>query len=139
MDNSVGRCNFGEHCKETGDFLLQDCNKDTSAHLRFLKCATDVRIPESLLILNRAGIHGLMRSNLTSRVCAKHRQELGIQWKRKKRTCSHPLHDQSLSGTIARGVTSIQSREIWLKLSTHVPIGSGKVFTKRNMPLHFFY
>ncbi|XP_052677340.1 uncharacterized protein LOC128158508 [Crassostrea angulata] len=122
------KCSFGEHCKEKADYILQDCKKETSAHLRFFKCTSEsdfAHIPEPLLILNRAGVHGLRLSKFSGRICAKHRQEFGIQWKRKRRTCCHPLHDKSQSGTVARGITFIQSREIWMKLSTHVPTGSG--------------
>ncbi|XP_065922024.1 uncharacterized protein [Magallana gigas] len=121
------KCSFGENCKEKADYILQDCKKDTSAHLRFFKCTSEsdfAHIPEPLLILNRAGVHGLRLSKFSGRICVKHRQEFGIQWKRKRRTCCHPLHDKSQSGTVARGITFIQSREIWMKLSTHVPTGS---------------
>lgn len=75
---------------------------------------------------HRAGVHGLRLSIFSGRTCAKHRQEYGIQWKRKRRTCCHSLHKQSQSGIIASGITFIQSREIWMKLSTHFPTGSGK-------------
>lgn len=41
-------------------------------------------------------------------------------------------NDKFQSGTVARGITFIQSREIWIKLSTHVPTDSGK----KKIPLH---
>jgi hypothetical protein len=122
------KCCFGKNCKELGSYFLQNCTKDTSAHLRFFKCSSESAIPESLLILNRAGVHELQSNLRNSRLCAKHRQDLGIQWKRSRRKCCHPLHDKSFSGTVARGITMIQSREIWVNLHMHVPIGSGKTY-----------
>lgn len=114
------KCSFGENCKEKADNILQNCKKNTSAHLRFFKCTSEsdfVQIPESLCWC--AWVEAV-------NTCAKHRQEYGIQWKRKRRTCCHSLHKQSQSGIIASGITFIQSREIWMKLSTHFPTGSGK-------------
>ena len=109
-------------------FFLNECTKDTTAHLRFLKCSSsEAYIPESLLILNRAGVHiGLVPVD-RSLICAKHRHELGIQWKRSKRKCCHPLHIDQFSGTVARGLTYLQSQELWINLNAHVPIGSGKM------------
>ncbi|CAC5385362.1 unnamed protein product [Mytilus coruscus] len=70
-------------------FILRECKKETTNHIRFFKCGTDIPIPESLLILNRAGL-GLKLSNFSECICLKHRQEFGLQWTRRKRTCCHP-------------------------------------------------
>ena len=73
-------------CKEIGIFFLNECTKDPTAHLRFLKCSSsEAFIPEFLLILNRAGVH-IVRAD-RSLICAKHRHELDIQWKFSKRKC----------------------------------------------------
>lgn len=95
--NMTGKCLFAS-CNEIGIFFLNECTKDRTAHLRFLKCSSsEAYIPESLLILNRAGVHiGLVPVD-RSLICAKHRHELGIQWKRSKRKCCHPLHDDQES------------------------------------------
>ncbi|XP_061167960.1 uncharacterized protein LOC133176917 [Saccostrea echinata] len=126
MADDKMRCSFGDNCDENTLVLLKECKKDTTSHARYLKCSTeDIHIPESVLILNRAGVMGLGLSNLYKHVCLKHRNILGLHWKRNKRTYCHPLHDKSKSSTIARGVTVVQSREIWLKLNVVLPIGSG--------------
>lgn len=36
-------------------------------------------------------------------MCAKHRQEFGVQWKKKRITYCNPLYDKSQSGTVVRG------------------------------------
>ena len=56
-------------CKEIGIFFL---TTDTTAHLRFLKCSSnEAYIPESLLNLNRAGVHIVPADRRW--VCGKHR------------------------------------------------------------------
>lgn len=129
MADEKMRCAFGDNCDEKTLVLLKECKKDTAAHLRYLKCSTeDIIIPESVLIRNRAGDMGLGLSSLCQHVCAHHRNIFGLHWKRTKRTCCHPLHHNNQSSTIARGLTVVQSREIWLKLNLVLPIGSGKIF-----------
>lgn len=126
MTGQFNQCAFDENCKGTELFSLKECNKDTISHLRFFKCGTDMNIPESLLILNRAGL-GLRLSNVIDKyICNQHRQQYGLQWKRKKRTCCHPLHDIAKSAKVARGINLTQSREIWLKLNLNIAVGSGK-------------
>ena len=110
---------------------VKNCTKDTNSHLRYLKCNTDIEIPESVLILNRATIPSLTLGNLSLLICQEHRKKLGIQWKRPRRICVHPLHDGTKSGVIARGINFVQSREIWLKLNVHVPVGSGEFWLRK--------
>ncbi|XP_063416575.1 uncharacterized protein LOC134698600 [Mytilus trossulus] len=125
MTGQFNQCAFDENCKGTELFSLKECNKDTISHLRFFKCGTDMNIPESLLILNRAGL-GLRLSNVIDKyICNQHRQQYGLQWKRKKRTCCHPLHDIAKSAKVARGINLTQSREIWLKFNLNIAVGSG--------------
>ncbi|CAC5399965.1 unnamed protein product [Mytilus coruscus] len=118
------RCIFDDNCVSDNLFILRECKKETTNHVRFFKCGTDIPIPESLLILNRAGL-GLRLSNFSKCICLKHRQEFGLQWTRRKRTCCHPLHDLSKSSRVAKGVNFIQSREIWVKFNLNVSVGSG--------------
>lgn len=122
-------CIFDDSCESDNLFILRKCRKDTTNHFRFFKCGTDITIPESLLILNRAGL-GLSLSNFSKHICLKNRQELGLQWTRRKRTCCHPLHDLSKSSKVAKGVNFIQSREIWVKFNLNVSVGSGKIISK---------
>ena len=129
MEGNINKCCFGDGCSLNELVSLKECNKDTNSHLRYFKCNTDIEIPESLLILNhvnRANIHSLTLGNLSKTICNEHRQKFGLQWKRPRRICVHPLHDGTKSGVIARGVNFVQSREIWLKLDLHVPVGSGE-------------
>ena len=54
-------------------------------------------------------------TSVNRHICEQHRDELGIYWTRKKRTCAHPLHGDSKAKP-DRGIDAVMSREIWLRL-----------------------
>jgi hypothetical protein len=122
------RCEFGQDCDNNDVFRLSECIKDTSSHLRMYqsncKLLNGVILPEACLIMNRNGVFSPVQ--FSKYICRFHRDSLGLYWKRPSRVCAHPLHGDSKSKP-DRGITYLQSREIWLKLSKKVPVGSGKL------------
>jgi hypothetical protein len=115
------KCDFGQNCKNKALNMLTNCSKLTINHLSYLKSnSKELEIAENYLILNRAGINVITITILTSQhlnrhICEQHRDELGIYWTRKKRTCAHPLHGDSKAKP-DRGIDAVMSREIWLRL-----------------------
>ena len=116
-------CDFGQNCKNKALNTLTNCSKLTINHLRYLKSnSKELEIPENYLILNRAGINVITSQHLNRHICEQHRDELGIYWTRKKRTCAHPFHGDSKAKP-DRGINAVMSREIWLRLQLVVAIG----------------
>ena len=68
--------------------------------------------------------------HLNRHICEQHRDELGIYWTRKKRTCVHPLHGDSKAKPDG-GINAVMSREIWLRLQlvdvVAIAIGEGNL------------
>ena len=64
MEGNINKCYFGDDCSSKVLLSVSDCTKDTTPHLMYFKCNNDIEIPESLLILNRAGIYTLTSQNL---------------------------------------------------------------------------
>ena len=59
------------------------CEKNTACHLQRLNCFTQHNVPECMLILFRSGLFDISSSTLNLKICQKHRDALGIYWKRK--------------------------------------------------------
>ena len=118
MEGNGKKCDFGQNCKNKALNTLTNCSKLTINHLRYLKSnSKELEIAENYLILNRAGINviTITSQHLNRHICEQHRDELGIYWTRKKRTCAHPLHGDSKAKP-DRGIDAVMSREIWLRL-----------------------
>ena len=116
MEGNGNKCEFGQNCKNKALNTLRNCSKLTINHLRYLKSNwKELEIAENYLILNRAGINVITSQHLNRHICEQHRDELGIYWTRKNRTCAHPLHGDS-KATLNRGIDAVMSSEIWLRL-----------------------
>jgi hypothetical protein len=77
----------------SGIFTLNECLKDTKVHLKSLNLAllnSDSFPSEYQLILNRAGLPDL-ENFYNLRICAHHRNELGVRYYNKKK-CESPDH-----------------------------------------------
>lgn len=123
--NEKEECNFGKDCQKTSLLSLEKCQKPTISHLRYLGSnSKGLDIPENFLILNRSGCQIFINSTRHKKICPHHRDVFGIYWRRKRRTCVHPLHGQSKAKP-DRGVTAVMSREIWMRFQQNVPIGEG--------------
>lgn len=122
---SSGACDFGTNCDINTIYHIKDCVKPTFSHLRYLNAnCKGIDLPESHLILSRAGINSVTISQFEKQICKKHRDTLGLYWKRSKRSCVHPFHGSSKTKP-DRGITAVMSRELWLRLQLSVPIGEG--------------
>jgi hypothetical protein len=73
-------------------------------------------------LITAFGINVITSQHLNRHICEQHRDELGIYWTRKKRTCAHPFHGDSKAKP-DRGINAVMSREIWLRLQLVVAIG----------------
>ena len=136
MEGNGRKCDFGPNCKNKALNTLTNCSKLTINHLRYLKSnSIELEIAENYLILNRAGINviTITSQHLNRHICEQHRDELGIYWTRKKRTCAHPLHGDSKAKP-DRGIDAVMSREIWLRLQL-VRGGEGRGFASKYLPI----
>lgn len=133
---SSGGCCFGTatDCNNNVIYNLKDCVKTTYHHLRYLNAnSKGIDLPESYLILCRAGVNVITAAHLQTKIFASElaakflRDFLGVYWKRSKRSCTHPFHGNSKLKP-DRGITPVMSRELWLRLQLSVPIGEGIYF-----------
>lgn len=126
-------CTFGKDCGKSGHYSdentfckIYQCTKSTQSHLGSLCCENDVNIPEGVLILYRSGLFNVDVTTLNLKVCQKHRDELGIYWRRHQRSCQSPFHANASKSKPDRGVQAHWSKDIWLHHRILVPVGSGK-------------
>ena len=124
MERNEKKCDFGQNCRNKALNTLTNCSKLTTNHLK--SNSKELEIPENYLILNRAGINVITSQHLNLHICEQHRDELGIYWTRKKRTCAHPLHGDSKAKP-DHGINAVMSRELWLRLQLVVAIGEGNL------------
>ena len=87
--------------------------------------------PEGLLILCRSGIFVIDSSVANCQICPRHRDDLGVYWKRKKRICQAPIHPANSSAKCARGIQASRCKEFWLKSRTFLAVGAGKNLINR--------
>ena len=114
--------------------ILSSCKKDISAHLRSIKIKPGSIANEVELILARVGTFSLPDNFSELTICPKHRDQLGIGWRKTSVKCSVP-QDLSSHGSVRRKNPTGQ-RSVGKELSNRIkertnillPIGSGKYF-----------
>jgi len=82
--------------------------------------------PEGLLILYRSGIFAIDTSIVNFQTCPRHRDDLGVYWKRQKRTYRSPSHPATSYAKCSRGIQASTCKDFWLKSITFLPVGAGK-------------
>ena len=118
------------------------CNKPTQRHLPpsptscddhedMMTCGID--LPEGLLILHRSGIFAIDTSIVNFQTCPRHRDDLGVYWKRQKRTYRSPFHPAKTSKSYAkcsrlrlRGLQASTCKDFWLISITFLTVAAGK-------------
>lgn len=107
-----------------------------SCHLRLIHCSEPVPwlcgkfldVPEAIVLLYRSGIFSIDSSTLKLRICQKHRDNIGLKWRRNKARCCHPNHNKQSKSKPFRGATPTFCKEYWLKTRRTIPVGSGNRF-----------
>ena len=107
-------------------FPLTSCHKDIMAHLRAVNVSLTSILTEKDLILARSG--HFEGEGLNMAVCLKHRAELGIFWRR-RRKCSHPLHG-GRKGRPEGGAKLQICKEAMKKWRLLIPVGAGNEATR---------
>ena len=103
-------CHFAgiyDKCCEGPVVALNECNSDISKHRSFLRISAGPNFTEAQLIKSRAVTLKDSAVSLTAAdheldeilVCKIHRQELGVHWRRFKRTCEYPGHQGATKPT----------------------------------------
>jgi hypothetical protein len=89
--------------------------------------------PEGLLILHRSGIFAIDTSIVNFQTCPRHRDDLGVYWKRQKRTYRSPFHPAKTSKSYAkcsrlrlRGLQASTCKDFWLISITFLTVAAGK-------------
>ena len=85
--------------------------------------------PEGLLILYRSGIFAIDTYMVNFQTCPRHRDGLGVYWKRQKRTYwspSHPATSYAKCSRQTRGIQASTCKDFWLKSKTFLPVAAGK-------------
>jgi hypothetical protein len=88
--------------------------------------------PEGLLILYRSGIFAIDTSIVNFQTCPRHRDDLGVYWKRQKRTyrSPHPAKTSSIEsyakGSRLRGIQASTCKDFWLISITFLTVAAGK-------------
>ena len=111
---------------------LTNCNKDISPHLRSLQLMKTSGVENEIdLILCRVGKFGLPSDWKSLTICPKHRDQLGIGWRRTSSKCSVP---QKLSGhsdkrrqvpTGHRSIGKELSQKLYKETGVLLPVGTG--------------
>ena len=104
---------------------VKTCKKSTANRLSQLHSSNEsnIDLPEGVLILYRSGIYTVDSYALNLHICPKHRDELGIHWVRRQRTCQSPIHTGKAKAE--RGIQAASSRELWFKRRINIPVGAG--------------
>lgn len=107
---------------------LASCNKSISNHKKLLKfsgCETEVE-----LILARSACFQTPSNIQEMTICPRHREWLGIGWRRSLRLCCVPEklagHNEKSKKNAERGCNLTQSRIILEATGEFVPVGSGE-------------
>ena len=130
----ISECGPSQHYASTAMCVpVVQCNKTTQRHLQTIGCGDDcgIDLPEGLLILCRSGIFVIDTSVVNCQICPRHRDDLGVYWKRQKRTCQAPTHPANSSAKCARGIQASRCKEFWLKSRTFLAVGAGKNLINR--------
>ena len=104
---------------------IKTCKKSSEKHSSQLHSCSEHNfdLPENLLILYRSGIFTVDSYALNLHICPNHRDELGIHWVRRQRTCQSPFHKGKAKAD--RGIQARSSRELWFKRRINIPVGAG--------------
>ena len=101
---------------------LFQCEKNTAWYLQGLNCFTHHNVPECLLICFRSGLFDISSSTINFKICQKHRDVLGIYWKRTSAKCRFSEHP-----TASKQGCIIQScKQSWISTREVLSIGKGK-------------
>lgn len=76
-----------------------------------------------MVILYRTGFFVIDKHVLRLIICDNHRKKLGVQWRRTKRTCAYPGHEEHTKAD--RGAPSALCKEVWLQTGQALLIGFG--------------
>ena len=106
---------------------LTECIKDVSTHLRCFKIPGTVDC-ERDLILARAGIYEVPPDISRFTICKRHRDCLGLGWRRNSKYCQVPqsVATHKSNRMADRGIGPSQSKKIFELTSQIMPLGAGK-------------
>jgi hypothetical protein len=82
--------------------------------------------PEGLLILYKSGIFAIDTSIVNFQTWPRHRDDLGVYWKRQKRTFQSPSRPARSYAICSRGIHASTCKEFWLQSITFLPVAAGK-------------
>ena len=119
-------CCFQKFGVCSGEIIhLQQCSRDISAHLRYLKTGRSSQFEEPDLLLYRAGFFYVDEaSRRLILICAGHRNTLGTYWKTGIVRCCHPLHQWKSKADWKLDFT--MSKDIFYMYQSPLQVGSGK-------------
>lgn len=125
--DQVHQCDFRDFtnisCSEDTFFNIYECTKDISCHLRLLHCSEPVPglcgkfvyVPEAIVLLYRSGIFSIDSSTLKLRIFQKHRDSIGLKWRKNKARCCHQNHNEQSKSKPFRGATPTFCKSTGLK------------------------
>jgi hypothetical protein len=82
--------------------------------------------PEGLPILYKSGIFAIDTSIVNFQTWPRHRDDLGVYWKRQKRTYYSPSRPARSYAKFSRGIHASTCKDFWLKSITFLPVAAGK-------------
>jgi hypothetical protein len=82
--------------------------------------------PEGLLILYKSGIFAIDTSIVSFQTWPRHRDDLGVYWKRQKRTYQSPSRPARSYAKCSRGIHASTCKDFWLKSITFLPVAADK-------------
>jgi hypothetical protein len=82
--------------------------------------------PEGLLILYKSGIFTIDTSMVNFQTWPRHRDDLGVYWKRQKRTYHSPSRPARSYAKCSRGIHASTCEDVWLKSITYLLVAAGK-------------
>ena len=81
--------------------------------------------PEGLLSLYTSGIFAIDTSIVSFKTWPRHREGLGVYWKRQKRTYQSPSRSSRSYVKCSRGIHASTCKDFWLKSITFFPVAAG--------------
>ena len=128
-----GQCGFISKDKEKSVKLipLLNCTRNVDKHKSAL-ALTDVQ-NEVELILARARLFSRPQNIDQLKICPRHRETLGLGWKRSSTCCNIPAlltsHIEKAEDwlRVERGLTKLASQMVFIETGLFIPIGSGEV------------
>ena len=93
--------------------------------------------PECLLILYRSGISAIDTSIVHFQTCPRHRDDLGVYWKRPKRTYRSPSHPATSYAKCSRGTKASTCKHFFqLQHIKILSIANLYIYYKNEKDLH---